>query len=207
MDLATMRARVRKDLHDEDSGNYRWVDATLDRHIARAVGELSLVAPAEVKTTLTTTAGSREISLTTLTPRVGIVSVEYPVGEYPPSMPRFAVWGDTLALRVEDAPAGVEDVAVRWGKLHTLDGSGTTIPDRLHDLVAVGAAGYAAVEWANFAINRVNVGGPEVVALYRDWGREQLQDFAAALVRVRDGAQDPLPAKRIGLGQLVSLDD
>src|SRR5256885_17867 len=29
--IATVRALVRKDLHDEDASNYRWTDAVLDR--------------------------------------------------------------------------------------------------------------------------------------------------------------------------------
>ena len=41
MDLPTMRARVRRDLHDEDSNNYRWTDDELDRHIQRALNEVS----------------------------------------------------------------------------------------------------------------------------------------------------------------------
>ena len=31
--ITVIRGNVRKDLHDEDSSNYRWTDAVLDRHI------------------------------------------------------------------------------------------------------------------------------------------------------------------------------
>ncbi len=54
MNLAEMRARVRKDLHDEDAQNYRWSDSELERHIAHAVQELSLSVPLQAKATLTT---------------------------------------------------------------------------------------------------------------------------------------------------------
>ncbi len=47
--LATIRADVRKDLHDEDSSAYRWADAVLDRHPKRALREYSLVSPLEQK--------------------------------------------------------------------------------------------------------------------------------------------------------------
>jgi len=52
MDLMTMRARVRRDLHDEDSTQYRWTHAELDRHVQRAVQEISLAAPREASATL-----------------------------------------------------------------------------------------------------------------------------------------------------------
>lgn len=43
--IATIRARIRQDLHDEDSSAYRWIDAVLDRHIGRSTNEYSLHAP------------------------------------------------------------------------------------------------------------------------------------------------------------------
>src|SRR5690606_33044459 len=153
MDLPTMRARVRKDLRDEDAANERWPDGTLDRHIERAVREVSLAAPLEATATLQTTAGSRDLSVAALADRVSIDAVEYPVGFYPPSLVPFSAWGDTLTLLIDRVPGDGEDVIVRYAELHTLDGSGTTLPERLHDLVATGAAAYAALEWAGYAIN------------------------------------------------------
>ena len=70
MNLSQMRALVRRDLHDEDAANYRWSDDELDRHITRAVRELSLAAPLEGKAVLTTTADSRDLSLASLADRV-----------------------------------------------------------------------------------------------------------------------------------------
>jgi hypothetical protein len=52
--LTTLRARLRQELHDEDAADYRWTDAVLNRHLARAVRELSLVLPREQKTALST---------------------------------------------------------------------------------------------------------------------------------------------------------
>ncbi|MGE0229133.1 MAG: hypothetical protein AB7U23_11560 [Dehalococcoidia bacterium] len=207
MDLPTMRARVRVDLHDEDSDAYRWEDDVLDRHIERAVAEVSLVAPVETEATVQTSAGSRDLDLSALTGRVAVFGVEYPVGEYPPVMPGFVVWGDVLSLRIESEPEADEDVLIRYGVLHTLDGSGTTLPERLHDLVATGAAAYAAIEWANFAVNRVNVGGPEVAREYLNWGRERLRDFVVQLDRMGSApsqSPEPQPRRRLGVGRLVS---
>jgi hypothetical protein len=183
MDLPTMRGRIRKDLHDEDSANYRWTDGELDRHIQRAVRELSLAYPLEAKAALSTTPGSRDVSVAGLTDIVAIEAVEYPAGNYPPSYARFSVWLSTLTLLVDGAPASAENVNVFYTKLHTLDGSSSTVPARFEDVVAGGAAGYAAIEWSSFSTNRVNAGGADTWRSYLAWGQERLADFQRALAR------------------------
>ena len=76
-----------------------------------------------------------------------------------------------------------DEVLVRYTRLHTLDAEGTTVPAALHDLVATGAAAYAALEWASFATNRVNVGGAETWRNYHTWAQERLAAFARALAK------------------------
>ena len=181
MNLAEMRARLRQDLHDEDESNYRWSDEELNRHIEHALRELSLAVPLEAKATLTTTAGSRELSLSTISDLVAIEAVEYPVGRYPPRYVRFSLWGDTLTLLVEGAPSGGEEVYIYYGKLHTLDETASTIPSPLEDLVVIGGAGYAAIEWASFATNRLNVGGESTWRNYLTWGQDRLASFLRGL--------------------------
>lgn len=183
MNLSAMRALVRRDLHDEDSADYRWSDDELSRHIARAVRETSLAAPLEAKAVLTTTAGSRDLALASLTDRVVVEAVEYPVEQYPPAYVAFSLWGDTLTLLVDSPPVSEQDVNIYYGRLHTLDDSGSTLPAALEDIVATGAAAYAALEWASFATNRVNAGGSETWRDYLVWGEQRLAAFSAALAR------------------------
>lgn len=183
MNLSDMRARIRKDLHDEDSQNYRWTDDVLNRHIDCAVRELSLSCPLEARETLTTGAESRELSISSLTDLVEIEAVEYPVGNYPPSYVRFSLWNDTLTLLIDWPPAGGENVYIYYAKLHTLDTDGSTVPTKLEDLVATGAAAYAAIEWAGFATNRVNVGGGETWRDYLTWGQDRLAEFMKGLAK------------------------
>ena len=78
MNLSEMRAIVRRDLHDEDETSYRWSDDELDRHIGRAVKELSIAIPSEQKAARATTAGSREIDISDLSQRIIVLAVEYP---------------------------------------------------------------------------------------------------------------------------------
>ena len=179
--IDTLRAVLRQELHDEDAGAYRWVDDVLDRHLTRAMRELSLVLPREQKTALSTTPGSREVSIATLTDIVRIEAIEYPAGEWPPCYAQFSVHETTLTLLVSGAPAGVESLNVLWGSLHTLDASTSTLPAMAEDTVVTGAAAYAAIEWASFATNRANVAGTEAFESYRTWGDERLEQFREAL--------------------------
>jgi hypothetical protein len=108
---------------------------------------------------------------------VEIEAVEYPVGNYPPSYVRFSVWADTLTLLMDSLPGDAEDVYVYYGKLHTLDADSSTLPAKLEDLVALGAAAHASIEWASFATNRVNLGGAETWRNYLTWGQDRLAAF------------------------------
>ncbi len=195
MNLATMRARVRRDLRDEDPENERWSDDELDRHIGRAVQELSLAAPLEDTADLTATPGSRDLDVSSLADRVVIEAVEYPTGRYPACYVPFSLWGSTLTLLTDCAPQSAGTVRVYYGRLHTLDATTSTIPSRLEDVVATGAAAYAALEWANFAVNRLNAGGDDVWRRYLTWGQEQLARFHQALAR--SGRRAAVRARRL----------
>ena len=49
------------------------------------------------------------------------------------------------------------------------------------DLVATGASGYAAISWAAYTINKVNIGGRMTAEEYRTWGNERLVIFRERL--------------------------
>ncbi|MBI4295615.1 MAG: hypothetical protein HY667_00710 [Chloroflexi bacterium] len=183
MNLSDMRTIVRRDLHDEDATNYRWTDNEVDRHISHAVKEFSDAIPLEQKATIATTSGSREINISTLASRVMVEAVEYPVDQFPKRYQRFALWGDVLTLLGDEVPDG-SNAYVYYGKLHTLDASTSTIPARYEDLVAVGAAGLAAIEWGAYAVNRVNVGGDLTPKQFFDWGNQKLAVFRDELKRL-----------------------
>jgi hypothetical protein len=195
MNLSEMRTLVRRDLHDEDSAAYRWSDDEIDRHIARALHELSLAVPWEAKAVLTTSAGSRDLSLASLSDHVVVEAVEYPVGQYPPAYVSFSLWADTLTLLVDSPPLTAQDVNVFYGRLHMLDDMTSTVPPALEDVLATGAAAYAALEWASFAANRVNAGGSDVWRSYLVWGQERMAAFAAALAR--HGRRSGVRARRL----------
>jgi hypothetical protein len=183
MNLSDMRAIVRRDLKDEDAGNYRWTDNELDRHINHAVKELSESIPYEQKVTKATTASSRDIDISSLSDRIMVQAVEYPVDEFPQQFQRFILWGENITLLGEEVSDG-SNAYIYYGKLHKLDAEGSTIPSYLEDLIAAGACGYAAVEWAVYAINRVNVGGTLSPREFQTWGSERLKFFKSELKRL-----------------------
>ena len=194
MNLGDMRTIVRRDLHDEDAENYRWTNDELDRHIAHAVKDLSEAIPCEQKATKATASGSREIDISSITDRVMVQAVEYPVDQFPGRFQRFALWSDTVTLLGPEVPDG-SNAYIYYGKLHTLDVSTSTIASPHEDLVAAGACGYAAVEWAVYAINRVNVGGLETPRDFRIRGEEILGHFRLNLKRL--GRQGKLRVQQL----------
>ena len=183
MNLTEMIARVRQDLHDEDPEQYRWEDSLLARHITHAVKDFSQACPRETRAALATLAGSRDIDVSALTDRITIEAVEYPAGLFPKRYSRFSLWSDVLTLLVEEVPDGM-DCNIYYGRLHTLDEAGSSIPSQYEDIIATGACGYAATELGSCTINRVNVGGAGTPEAFLEWGQTKLTVFRADLKRL-----------------------
>lgn len=182
MNLSEMITLVRRDLNDEATP-YQWSDEELTRHINHAVKELSESVPLPAKATLPTVSGSWEVDISSLTDRIMVQAVEYPVDESPAQYQRFSIWGDILTIISGGEPNG-SNCNVYYGKLHTLDADGSTIPSKYEDLVATGACGYAAISWAALSINKVNIGGTTTPQEYRTWGNERLRTFKDGLRRL-----------------------
>ena len=182
MDLATMVTNVRRDLRDEDDENYQWTDDELERHIARAVEEFSEAIPDPQVTSLATTPDEWTVDISTLTNRIDIIAVEYPIGEVPMKRVRYSLWGDTITILGEQTPDG-SNCNIYWGTMHTLDVSSSTIPSKLEHLIAVGAEGFALNAWGDYAVNKVNLGGAETAADYRKSGNSKLKYFRQVLKR------------------------
>ena len=89
-----------------------------------------------------------------------------------------------MTILVDKTPDAGEELKVYYGKQHTLDATSSTIPSQLEDVVAIGTAGYAALEWSSFATNRANVGGPQTWHHYLVWGQQRLAQFHRQLARL-----------------------
>jgi hypothetical protein len=183
MNLTEMIALVREDLHDQESGSYRWTDDELTRHISRAVREFSENIPLPARATLATAADSRELDISGLADRIMVEAVEFPVDASPPCYPRFSIWGDTLTIISGQEPDG-SNCNIYYGTAHTLDANGSTVPAEYEDLIATGACGYAAIAAAAGAINKVNAGGMTAPEEFRRWGTERLGMFQDRVKRL-----------------------
>jgi len=174
MNLTEMRARVREDLQDTDSQNYRWTDDEVDGAIERVVMEYSLHAPIEQQDDIATTDGHTELDISSLTGLLKIESVEFPIGQAPKYLQRTEYWAGHLYM--EDEGDG-EDARVRWLKKHTLDAESTTIPAEHEEIIVLGATGYLAMSAAAYTVDRASIAGRHATINYKAWGKERLNRY------------------------------
>jgi len=174
MNLTEMRARVREDLQDPDSENYRWTDDEVDGAIDRVVTEYSLHAPIEQQDDIATTEGDTELDISALTGLLAVESVEFPSGYKPKYYQRTEYWAGKLYM--EDEGNG-NYARVKWLKKHTLDASSTTIPAEHEEIIVLGATGYLAMSASAYAVDRASIAGRHATINYKAWGKERLDRY------------------------------
>ena len=181
MNLTEMRARVREDLQDTDSQNYRWTDDEIDGAIERVVTEYSLHAPIEQQNDIATTEDDTELDISSLSGLLKIESVEFPIGQSPKYYQRTEYWAGHLYM--EDEGDG-EDARVRWLKKHTLAAGSTTIPAEHDEIIVLGATGYLAMSASVYTVDRASIAGRYGTTSYRAWGKERLDRYDRKLKQV-----------------------
>jgi len=174
MDLATMRARVRQDLQDEDAQNYRWTDDQVDGAIQRVVREFSIVYPIQQQDDIATVESSREIDISSLSGLIRVESVEFPIGENPTYYQKFRLWQDTIEMTNEGDGS---DARVRWYKEHTLNGSSSTIPAQFEELIVLGATGYLASSASVYTVDKATIAGKWATINFLKWGEQRLDRY------------------------------
>jgi hypothetical protein len=174
MNLTEMRARVREDLQDTDSENYRWTDDEVDGAIERVVLEYSLHAPIEQQDDIATTDGDTELDISSLSGLLKIESVEFPIGYKPKYFQRTEYWAGHLYM--EDEGNG-NDARVKWLKRHTLTAESTTIPAEHEEIIVLGATGYLAMSASVATVDRAFIAGRYGTVSYKAWGQERLDRY------------------------------
>ena len=169
--LADIRTRVREDLQDTGDSNYRWTNDEIDGAIERAIREYSLACPLKQKTDVATVDGSHELDISGLANRLKVYSIEFPKGEYPPFLQSFELYMDTAYMEAE---GNGDDVAVRWGELHTLSTTETTIPVEHEETVVLGATAYLATSAAAYTADRATISGRWAAPAFLRWGAARL---------------------------------
>ena len=174
MNLVEMRARVREDLQDTDSQNYRWTDDEVDGAIDRVVTEYSLHTPIEQQDDIATTDSDTELDISGLSGLLEIKSVEFPIGDSPKCYQRTEYWAGHLYM--EDEGNG-DDARVRWLKKHTLAAGSTTIPTQHDEIIVLGATGYLAMSASAYTVDRANIAGRYATINFKAWGKERLDRY------------------------------
>ncbi|HZU13909.1 MAG TPA: hypothetical protein VFB58_13790 [Chloroflexota bacterium] len=141
--LTTVTSNIRTDLDDLNAASYRWVDATIQREIDRAVDRYSLVAPLLQLQQMATTAYSKLYA----SPSGAwfIDRVEYPLGKWPKSFQPFKERTSPL-LQNPTAATGLPTLAAGSGGgqgagtylyayTFTCPGGGETLPSPTTSIV------------------------------------------------------------------------
>jgi hypothetical protein len=149
--LTQATTNIRTDLNDLDNTNYRWLDTTIQREIDRAVAKYSAVSPVLTSTQLNVVAGSRIYPVPA--GAWWVDRVEFPVGNYPRAFVPFTLHPKSdgtseLELDLITAPQDTTQlIEIVYAGKHTLDTNGTTIPERHHDAIYLGAEAYLVQQW------------------------------------------------------------
>ncbi|MBA7499058.1 hypothetical protein ES704_01797 [subsurface metagenome] len=184
--LSAIRTTVRQFLRDEfKSGeDYKWQDDELDLHIGDCLAEISERRPYEVKETLTTTASSRELDISSIEDLLEVDKVEFRTGQNPPDYRNCSVFGNTLTLDIDFLPSAGEDVYLYCHKLHQLTEDSSTLSPQIERLLVLGVTARAAIAKAQSHINKMNIGGGRTPAELHRWGVAQLALYRADLRRL-----------------------
>ncbi len=178
MDLATMRARVREDLQDEDEANYRWTNDQVDGAIERVVTEFSIAHPIQQQGDIATVESSRDIDISSLSGLIRVESVEFPIGENPSYYQKFRIWQDTIQMSDEGDGS---DARVRWYKEHTLDAVSSTIPTQFEEIIVLGATGYLATSASVYTVDKATIAGKWATINFLKWGQARLDRYEKKL--------------------------
>jgi hypothetical protein len=180
MNLTEMRARVREDLQDSDSQNYRWTNDEVDGAIDRVVMEYSLQAPLQQQVDVATTDGDTELDLSALSGLLRVESVEFPIGKAPKYLQTFELW--TGHVYMEDEGDG-SNARVRWLMKHNLAET-STIPAEHDEIIVLGATGYLAMSASAYTVDRATIAGHYGTLNYKLWGKERLDRYDQKLKQI-----------------------
>ncbi len=193
--LAQLRATLRLELRDQDEDALVWSDAALDRHLTRAIGEVTRLAPSLASTlkTVPSPAPSRlsmvaDIDAATF---LWLEGLEYPPDAHPPQWLPFREESPRVALLLsDDLPAAGDDVRVWYARGYTVTATAGDLPAELDAIVLDGAASFALTD-------RALELAPQLVArdaptLYRILARDRAARYAEGLAHLRAGARPTL---------------
>ena len=111
------------------SANSVFATAELDSLMPSALARISFFKPWQKKTTKSTVADTRDITLTTGDKwrLLGIEKLEYLTAKNPPVYRNYNRFGDVVSIKIDTAPTSADDIYFSWNKVHLLQKAlGTT---------------------------------------------------------------------------------
>jgi len=185
--LSGIRALIRQFLKDEFQSGVPldWKNDELDLYIQDILSEISERVPYRVKETLTTTASSRELDISSIEDLLSIDKLEYKTGQDPRDYRNFnEIDADTIEIDTTLTPSADENVYLYCHKLHQLTESSSTLSPQLERILVLGVTAQAAIAKAQSHINEVNIGGTRAPADMQAWGTGKLALYRADLKRL-----------------------
>ncbi len=189
--LSALKARVEQILID--AGRNIWTQDVLDEAIRQALHEYSKVNARTAITTLTLSADTRELDISSISGLLGVERVWLPYTasdpEHPPPWRNFEYWLDAEILYFPDGaePASGDVARIFYRAMQSINGldgeTSTTFPADDTTLLAIGSAGYAATSRAVDLMEQVTQ-HKLVPQNLRAWGLGKLQEFRAGLKTV-----------------------
>jgi len=127
--LSAIRTTVRQFLRDEfeSAEDYDFPDDEIDLHIADCLVEISERRPYEVKETLTTTATSKELDISSIVDLLEVDKIEFRTAQDPPDYRNCEVFGSILTMDINFKPLADENVYLYCHKVHQLTEDTSTL--------------------------------------------------------------------------------
>ena len=183
--LTDMLRLVRDEL--QDAGEASYTDAEVASAIEQTLWEISDAKPYEVLETVTLTASSPFVNVSTITDLMDVVAAYYPVTdtiEYWREKRNVTRFGNQIRIEMDARPSGSSEQAyLECEKRHTLTELASTLTSDLERILVVGASARVARSRARRSINRQNVGGG-VPASLMTWAQLQEGKFRGQLASI-----------------------
>lgn len=169
----------------QDTVNDTWGTAEIRGQITESLRELSFYCPRLTFATVTFASTVNELSISSLSSRLYVETVEYEVGKVPRRFRNFDEYGDTLVVDISFAPSQGGTAYVWYAIPHELSGTVTNTmkPEEERLLIDLVAARLATSKAMN-TINRANVGGERTWVDFQSWGERKLSQVLFDLHKV-----------------------
>ena len=167
-----------------DTATRIWSGDEIEDAVKDALRELSLYVPNIVKETLTTTATSKDLDISSIADLIYVSEVEYEVGKDPRRWRNFTIRGNTLTIEIDFAPSAGQSVELHCAKPHILTDASSTLSPELERIIVLLASARLAVSKGAKSINAVTTGGGAVWQNYQTWGERKMAIVLSELKRL-----------------------